>query len=135
MKMDPHIALQLLLTLAKISGTILAIFMAIIIFALRDENLAQHILQGKPLGYIPLFTLLTGCICLALQIIYTLFEVFHINLEESYNDSEMVHALVFFSISIALVLQNFVMLLWVKRDFLKSTRIVPGDEFKSLQQV
>ena len=117
--MDPQIALQLILTLAKISGTILAMFMAVIIFALRDEDLARLILLKETRGYAPLLTLLSGCFALGSQIIISILETFHINLGESYDDLRMVFILGLFSLSIVLVLGIFVTLLLEKRGFLK----------------
>ncbi len=117
--MDPQITVQLLLTVAKISGTILAIFMAIIIFALRDEDLARLLLQGEPFGFLPLITLVAGCLTLILQIAVSLFTVFRINLGESYDDLNMAIVLIMFSLSLTLVVSTFVVLLLEKRNLLK----------------
>lgn len=121
MRMDPQIAVQVLLTIAKISGTMLAIFMAVIIFSLRDESLARLILLRKPRGGAPLFTLLTTCFLFGLEIIGSLFLASQVNLGESYGDAEMLGSLVAFSVSIALMFAVFGMLLLEKRDFLKES--------------
>jgi len=45
--MDLQVAIQILLTLAKITGTMLAVYMAVLIFALSDKNISQLILRFR----------------------------------------------------------------------------------------
>ena len=117
--MDPNIALQFFLTLAKICGTVLAIFMAIIVFALKDEDLARLLLQKEPGGYAPLLTLLLGCTTLITLMLGALFEIVQTNWGELYDVSSLMTYLAGFSIALVFVFFTFVMLLWEKRDFLK----------------
>lgn len=117
--MDPQTALQLLLTLAKISGTILAILMAIIVFAIRDEDLARMILLGKPHSYWPLIALSISCFLFALGIVVPLLVIFKLNFGEPVSDSSIIGLLIPFIGSLVSLFLFFGALLSEKRDFLK----------------
>lgn len=117
--MDPETAVQLLLALAKISGTILAILMAIIVFSIRDEDLARLILLGKPHGYWPLVTLSISCLLFALEIVFPLSAVFYLNLGEPVSDSKVLGLFIPFVASFVALFVFFGALLSEKRDFLK----------------
>jgi hypothetical protein len=43
--MNPEIAFQIVSDIAKISGTAMSLFIAVIIFALRDNDLAKELLR------------------------------------------------------------------------------------------
>ena len=85
--MDPQIALQLFLTIAKISGTMLAIFLAIVIFALRDKDVARLFLTKKQYHYAPLIAVFACAFLFGLMIMSSLFNALDVNLEVPFDES------------------------------------------------
>lgn len=109
--MDPQIALQLYVTIAKISATILALYMAMIIFALRDEILSQLILRHR----LPYFTVLLTCCVLSLATIVSVLELLVLDLEVPYEDSRASSGFLLLCSSVFLMLYSFWVLISEKK--------------------
>jgi len=115
--MDPQVAIQSILTLAKISGTVLAIHMAIIIFALRDKLLAQVIAEYT--FRIAILPALSLCAKITIDIIMVITIGYLDPLQDYYLISAVIATIVLFLVSISVLFTSVELLIDIKRKSLQ----------------
>lgn len=117
--MDPQIALQFLGTLIQTSGTILAIYIAILIYTLQDKTLSSLLLKDKSfLGTIGL-----SCGLWVLIIALSLADLFSLNLKEPYSDFMAFNKASVFVFALLFMVADFIRLIWKRKKLLQEEMV------------
>jgi hypothetical protein len=109
--MNPEIAVQIFSDIAKISGTILSIFIAVIIFAVTDKDLMNIILKDKAAKV----TVTLATIFWSLEVILSLVVMSRIDTAQPFDPYGLWGFILFFAIEIFLTLYVFFLLLHAKQ--------------------
>ena len=112
--MDPQVAVALLATIAQISGTVLAIYIAVVIFILQDETLARLILKDGKLG--ATFILLGPAFTWAFVTTLAIIELLTLDLEKPYSDFVAFAVVITFGVALFLMVVRFWSLISAKKS-------------------
>ena len=115
--MNPEIAVQIFSDIAKISGTAMSLFIAVVIFALRDSDLARNILRNKW----ERFTLIIVVLYSLAMIIGSLYQMVQIDLTQPYPVDRITEAILFFGGFLFSMFVVFTSLVWEKYNALKES--------------
>jgi len=111
--MDPQVALHLLATIAQISGTVLAIYVAITIFALQDKTLVKLMQKWSYVFF--LFPALSWVI----TTIGAVVGLSMLDLERPYDDYNAYAIVTSFCVSLFLMLLRFWTIIRVKFSYVR----------------
>lgn len=114
-ELDPQIAAQFLGTIAQVSATIFAIYLALITIILQDKELSKIFLKGKL--YLVTFSLVFLCYSVLLSV--SLWDFFRLRLGEQFSDFYAFSLFVGFVFSLAALSLNFFLLLNIKKCLIK----------------
>ena len=116
--MDPQIASQLLGTLVQVSGTILAVYVAVILYILQEKSLAQLLLKPK------YFYVSFGASCAGFStiILFSLGYFLLLKFEQPFSDSAAFYLVLGFAISLLLLFVNCGIVIWLRRKVLRKRR-------------
>lgn len=116
--MNPQIAAQFLGTMAQVSVTILAIYIAVITYILQDKDLGKRLINSKP------FLLSFGFTCLGYSslIVQCFIDFLKLDLQEQYSDTNAFSFIFLFCFSLCLLFGNFLLVMSRRRKFLNKRR-------------
>ena len=118
--MNPEIALQIFSDIAKIAGTALAIYFAMIIFALRDKDLVNVIVKN---AWARLAIILAPFLFIVV-IVISLLTMSQIDTAVPYDFGRLLEFILLFAFSLIIELVVFFVLMWEKysacKPFLES---------------
>ena len=112
--MDPQVAVALLATIAQISGTVLAIYAAVVIFILQDETLAKALLPESE----SVFPVVAPVFSWLLITFWAIVNLAMLDLRRPYDDITALATILWFFGSLLFMFAKFWILVSGKKKFI-----------------
>jgi hypothetical protein len=114
--MDPQIAAQYLGTLAQISSTIFAVFIAIIVYIFQDREMARLLSHAKGFLFFIIFT----CSSWAVLIFVSVTEITALRIGTPFNDLIITYIGGWFGFSLFLLVYDFVRIIRLRMQLTRN---------------